>query len=138
MDVYLKKLSEKDPMLMDFQELEDWLDHIIYAKMKYDALSVIQKDTFNHILHYFRLNQFVLQLIMAKAETNQYYIRALMSVMHETNPAMADAIVKKVETLNKEHTMELIKDETPEHAQRIIDRAKELQKKIDKQKQRDN
>jgi len=59
-DLYIEKLSKKEPMFMNFSELQDWLDYIIYDKMAYHTLNEIQKDTFNHLLHYFRLNQFAL------------------------------------------------------------------------------
>lgn len=131
-DEYIEKLSKKDPMHMTFSELNDWLDHIIYDKMKYNTFSEIQKDTFNHLLHYFRLQHFSSQLIMAKAENNQYFIKSLMLLLKETDPKMVDTILEMVETMTKEHNMELIKDETPEDAQRILDRAKELQDEMNK------
>ena len=130
-DVYIEKLSKKNPMHMNFSELNDWLDHIIYDKMKYHTFSDIQKDTFNHLLHYFRLEHFANQLTMAKAENNQYFIRSLMLLLKETNPKMVDTILEMVENMTKKHNMELIEDETPEDAQRIIDRAKELQDEWD-------
>lgn len=133
-DIYLEKLSKKDTMHMTFQELQDWLDHCIYNKMQYHTLNDLQKDTFDHLLHYFRLNQFALHLIMAKAENNQYFIKSLMLFLKETNPKMVDTILEMVDNMTKEHNMELIKDETPEDAQRIIDRAKELQDEHNKQK----
>ena len=126
-DVYTEKLSKKDPMHMTFQELQDWLDHCICDKMQYHTLNNLQKDTFDHLLHYFRLNQFALHLIMAKAENCQYFIKSLMLLLKETNPKMVETILEMVDNMTKEHNMELIKDETPEDAQTIIDRAKELQ-----------
>ena len=131
-DEYMEKLSKKDTMHMTFQELEDWLDHCICDKMQYHTLNDLQKDTFDHLLHYFRLNQFALHLIMAKAETNQYFIRSLMLLLKETNPKMVDTILEMVENMTKKHNMELVKDETPEDAQHIIDRANELQEEFKK------
>lgn len=133
-DVYIEKLSNKDPMIMTFDELQDWLDYCIYDKMKYHTLSDIQKDTFNHLLIYFRLNQFALHLIMAKAENCQYFIKSMMLLLKEKNPEMVDIILEMVENMTKEHNMELIKDETPEDAQEIIDKANELQKEFKERK----
>lgn len=137
-DVYIENLSKKNPMHMNFSELEDWLDHIIYDKMKYHTFSEIQKDTFNHLLHYFRLQHFSCQLIMAKAENNQYFIRSLMLLLKETNPKMVDNILEMVDNMNKEHNMDLIKDETPEDAQIILDRTKELQDEFNQQETKEN
>ena len=131
-DEYIEKLSKKDTMYMTFQELQDWLDHIIYDKMQYHTLNELQKDTFDHLLHYFRLNQFALHLIMAKAENNQYFIKSLMLLLKETNPKMVDTILEMVDNMTKEHNLELVKDETPEDAQKIIDRANELQEEFNK------
>lgn len=132
-DIYIENLSKKDPMHMTFQELHDWLNYIIYDKMKYHSFSDIQKDTFNHLLHYFRLEHFANQLTMAKAENNQYFIRSLMLLLKETNPKMVETILEMVGNMVKEHKLELIKDETPEDAQHIIDRAKELQEEFNQQ-----
>ena len=131
-DEYIEKLSKKDTMCMTFQELQDWLDHCIYDKMQYHTLNELQKDTFDHLLHYFRLNQFALHLIMAKAENNQYFIKSLMLLLKESNPKMVDTILEMVDNMTKEHNLELVKDETPEDAQRIIDRANELQEEFNK------
>ena len=134
-DIYLEKLSKKDTMHMTFQELEDWLDHCIYDKMQYHTLNDLQKDTFNHLLHYFRLNQFALHLIMAKAESSQYFIKSIMLIWKEKNPELVDTILEMVENMNKEHNLELVKDETPEDAQRIIDRANELTEEFKQHKE---
>ena len=134
-DVYIEKLGKKDPMHMTFQELQDWLDYCIYDKMQYHTLNNLQKDTFNHLLHYFRLNQFALHLIMAKAENCQYFIRSFMLLLKEKTPKMVDVILEMVDNMTKEHNMELIKDETPEDAHRIIERAKELQEEFKQQKE---
>lgn len=131
-DIYIEKLSKKDPMHMTFQELQDWLDHCIYDKMKYHTLNDLQKDTFDHLLRYFRTNQFALHLIMAKAENNQYFIRSFMLLLKEKNPEMVDTILEMVENMTKEHNMDLVKDETPEDAQMILDKAKELQEDFKK------
>jgi len=133
-DGYIEKLSKKDTMHMTFQELQDWLDHCIYDKMQYHTLNELQKDTFDHLLHYFRLNQFALHLIMAKAENCQYFIRSMMLLLKEKKPELVDTILEMVDNMTKEHNMELVKDETPEDAQRIIDRAKELQEEFKKSK----
>ena len=133
-DIYIEKLSKKDTMHMTFQELQDWLDHCIYDKMQYHTLNDLQKDTFDHLLHYFRLNQFALHLIMAKAENCQYFIKAIMLLWKEKNPELVDTILEMVENMTKEHNLELVKDETPEDAQRIIDRANELQEEYNQQK----
>jgi len=106
-DEYIEKLSKKDPMFMNFSELNDWLDYIIYDKMKYHTFSDIQKDTFSHLLHYFRLNHFACQLIMAKAENNQYFIKSFMLLLKEKNPKLVDVILEMVENMTKEHNMEL-------------------------------
>ena len=132
-DIYIEKLSKKDPMYMTFDELEDWLDYIIYDKMKYHTFTDIQKDTFEHLLHYFRLNHFAIQLIMAKAENCQYFIKSMMLLLKEKNPKMVDIILEMVDNMTKEHNMELVKDETPEDAQRILDRVDEIQKGFNKQ-----
>ena len=132
-DEYIEKLSKKDTMHMTFQELQDWLDYCIYDKMKYHTFNDVQKDTFDHLLHYFRLNQFALHLIMAKAENTQYFIKSMMLLLKEKNPEMVDAILEMVGNMTKEHNMELVKDETPEDAQRIIDRANELQEEFKQQ-----
>ena len=113
-DVDIEKLSKKYPMHMNFQELQDWLDHCIYDKMQYHTLDAVQKDTFDHILHYFRLNQFTLHLIMSKAEINQHLIKSLILLLKETNPKMVDTIGGMVDNMVEEHNMELLKDETPE------------------------
>ena len=133
-DEYTKKLSKKDPMFMTFDELQDWLDYCIYGKMKYNTHDAVQKDTFKHLLIYFRLNQFALQLIMAKAENCQYFIKSMMLLLKEKNPELVDVILEMVENMTKEHNLELIKDETPEDAQMIIDKANELQEEFKKQK----
>lgn len=137
-DAYVENLSKKNPMYMTFQELHDWLDYIIYDKMKYHTFSDIQKDTFNHLLHYFRLEHFANQLTMAKAENNQYFIKSLMLLLKETNPKMVDTVLEMVDNMTKEHNMKLIKDETPEDAQMILDRAKELQDEFNQQETIDN
>jgi hypothetical protein len=132
-DIYIEKLSKKDTMYMTFQELQDWLDHCIYDKMQYHTFNEIQKDTFNHLLRYFRLNRFALQLIMAKAENCQYFIKSIMLLLKEKNPELVNTILEMVENMTKEHNLELVKDETPEDAQRIIDKANELQEEFKKQ-----
>lgn len=132
-DVYIEKLSKKDPMYMNFDELNDWLDYIIYDKMKYHTFSNVQKDTFDHLLHYFRLNHFASQLVVAKAENNQYFIKSFMLLLKEKDPVLVDTILEMVENMTEEHNMELIKDETPEDAQHIIDRAKEIQDEFNHQ-----
>ena len=134
-DEYIEKLGKKDPMYMTFQELQDWLDHCIYDKMKYHTLNSLQKDTFDHLLHYFRLNQFTLHLVMAKASNCQYFIKSMMLLLKEKKPELVDTILEMVENMTKEHNMELIKDETPENAQRIIDRANELQEEFKHQQE---
>ena len=131
-DEYIEKLSKKNPMMMNFSELEDWLDYIICDKMEHHTFNEIQRDTFEHLLHYFRLNHFACQLIMAKAENNQYFIKSLMLLLKESNPKMVDTILEMVDNMTKEHNLELVKDETPEDAQRIIDRANELQEEFNK------
>ena len=132
-DIYIEKLGKKDPMHMTFQELQDWLDYCICDKMQYHTLNELQKDTFDHLLHYFRLNQFALHLIMAKAENCQYFIKSIMLLWKEKNPELVDAILEMVENMTKEHNMELIKDETPEDAHRILERAKELEEEFERQ-----
>ena len=134
-DVYIEKLSKKDPMHMKRFELEDWLDHIIYDKMEYHTFSDIQKDTFNHILHYFRLLHFELHQISATAEHNRFLLKSFLLLLKESNPKMVDTIIEMTQKMSEEKNKELIKDETPEDAQRIIDRAKELQTEIEKQKE---
>jgi len=131
-DEYIEKLSKKDPMFINFQELEDWLDHIIYDKMKYHTLNPIQKDTFEHLLYYFRLNQFALHLIIAKAEMNQYFIRSLMLLLKESNLELVDTILEMVENMRKEHEQELLKNESPIDREIIRKRAKELEKRFKK------
>ena len=130
-DEYLEKLSKKNTMHMTFQELQDWLDYCIYDKMKYHTFNDVQKDTFDYLLHYSRLNQFALHSIMAKAENCQYFIKSMMLLLKEKKPELVDTILEMVDNMTKEHNMELVKDETPEDAQRIIDRAKELQDEWD-------
>ena len=125
-DKYIEKLSKKNPIHMKRFELEDWLDYIIYRKMKYHTFSDIQKDTFNHILIYFRLLHMELHLIKAIADINRHYIRSLMLVMKETNPKMVDTILEMVDNMEKERQEELIKDESPESQLIIKQRAKEL------------
>ncbi len=133
-DEYIEKLSKKDPMLMNFQELQDWLDYIIYDKMKYHTFNEIQRDTFEHLLHYFRLNQFALHLIMAKAEINGYFIRSLMLLLKESNPELVDTILEMVENMKKEHEQELLKNESPSDREIIRKRARELEEKMKQQK----
>jgi len=133
-DIYIEKLSKKDTMHMTFQELQDWLDHCIYDKMQYHTLNNLQKDTFDHLLHYFRLNQFALHLIMAKAENCQYFIKSIMLLWKEKNPEFVDTILEMVDNMTNEHNMKLVKDETPEDAQHIIDRANKLQEEFNQQK----
>ena len=55
-----------------------------------------------------------------------------MLLLKETNPKMVDTILEMVENMTKKHNMELVKDETPEDAQHIIDRANELQEEFKK------
>ena len=132
-DVYIEELSKRNPVYMTFQELQDWLDYCIYDKMRYHTFNEIQKDTFDHLLIYFRLNQFALHSIMAKAENCQYFIKSMMLLLKEKKPELVDTILEMVDNMTKEHNMELVKDETPEDAQRIIDRAKELQEGFNQQ-----
>jgi len=133
-DLYIEKLSKKDPMIMERFELEDWLDHIIYDKMEYHTFSDIQKDTFNHILYYFRLLHFQLHKIEATADNAKFMMQSFLLLMKEKNPEMVDAILEMTQNMNDERIKELVKDETPEEAQRIIDRSNELQEEFKKQK----
>jgi len=136
-DEYIEKLSKKDPMFMNFTELQDWLDYIIYDKMKYHTFNAVQRDTFEHLLGYFRLNQFALHLIMAKAEMNQYFIRSLMLLLKESNPELVDTIFEMVENMKKEHEQELLKNESPMNREIIRKRVKELEEKMKQQKNKD-
>jgi len=132
-DVYIEKLSNKDPMFMERFELEDWLDHIIHDKMEYHTLNDIQKDTFNHVLYYFRLLHFELHKIEATADNTKFMMKSFLLLLKEKNPEMVDAILEMTQNMNDERNKDLVKDETPEDARRIIDRAKELQKEMDEQ-----
>lgn len=132
-DKYIEKLKKKNPMFMKQLELEDWLDYIIFDKMQYHTFSNIQKDTFKHLLVYFRLLHMELHLTKAIADINRHYIRSLMLLLKETNPEMVETIFEMVDNMEKERQQELIKDETPEAAQRIIERSKELQEEFKKQ-----
>jgi len=136
-DEYIEKLSKKDPMFMNFTELQDWLDYIIYDKMKYHTFNAVQRDTFEHLLVYFRLNQFALHLIMAKAEMNQYFIRSLMLLLKESNPELVDTIFEMVENMKKEYEQELLKNESPMNREIIRKRVKELEEKMKQQKNKD-
>jgi hypothetical protein len=129
-DEYIKKLSKKNPMYMKRFELEDWLDHIIYDKMKYHTFNDIQQDTFNHLLHYFRLLHFELHLISSKADHNRYLLNSFFLLLKESNPKMVDAVLEMTQKMSEDYNKELLKDETTEVAQHIINRAKELQKEI--------
>lgn len=133
-DIYIEKLSKKDPMFMKRFELEDWLDHIIYNKMKYHTFSDIQKDTFNHILHYFRLLHFELHQINVIAEHNGFLLNSFLLLLKENNPEMVDNILEMTQKMSEKKNKELIKDETPEDAWRILDRVKELQDEFNQQK----
>jgi len=55
-----------------------------------------------------------------------------MLLWKEKNPELVDTILEMVDNMTKEHNLELVKDETPEDAQRIIDRANELQEEFKK------
>jgi len=48
---------------------------------------------------------------------------------------LVDTILEMIENMTKEHNLELVKDETPEDAQRIIDRANELQEEFKHQQE---
>ena len=133
-DEYIEKLSKKDPMLMERFELEDWLDHIIHDKMKFHTFNDIQKDTFNHLLHYFRLLHFQLHKIEATADNAKFMMQSFLLLMKEKNPEMVDAILEMTVNMNDERNKELLRDETPEDAQHIIDGARELQRVKIKQK----
>jgi len=134
-DVYIEKLSKKDPMFMERFELEDWLDHIIYDKMEYHTFNDIQKDTFNHILYYFRLLHFELHKIVARADNNHFMLKSFLLLLKETNPEMVDAILEMTQNMMDKKNEELVKDETPEDAHRIIGRAQELQKEMKNHKE---
>ena len=134
-DVYIEKLSKKDPMFMECFELEDWLDYIIYDKMKCHTFSDIQKDTFNHLLYYFRLSHFELHKIEARADNNHFMLISFFLLLKEKNPEMVDTILEMTQNMMDKKNLDLVKDETPEDAQRIIDRAKELQKEMSKHKE---
>ena len=133
-DEYIEKLSKKNPMLMQRFELEDWLDHCIYDKMQYHSLSDFQKDTFNLLLYYFRLLHFELHQIEAKAENNGFFIKAFLLLLKEKNPDLVDVILKMVEDMTNERSLELVKDESPEDACRIIERSKELAEELKKRR----
>jgi len=129
-DVYIEKLSKKDPMFMKRFELEDWIDHCIYDKMQFHTFNQIQKDTFNHLLYYFRLLHFELHKIEARADNNHFMLKSFLLLLKETNPEMVDTILEMTQKMMDEKNLELVEDETPENAQKIIDRAKELQKQM--------
>ena len=131
-DIYIEKLSKKEPMFMERFELEDWLDHIIYDKMQFHTFNDIQKDTFNHILYYFRLMHFEIHKIEARADNNHFMLKSFLLLLKENNPKMVDTILEMTQNMMDERNKELVKDETPEDAQRIIDRAKELQEEFKK------
>jgi len=134
-DEYIEKLSKKDPMFMERFELEDWLDYIIHNKMEFHTFSDIQKDTFNHILYYFRLLHFELHKIEARADDNHFMLKSFLLLLKEKNPEMVDNILEMTQNMMNERNLELVKDETPEDAQHIIDRAKELQIELNKQRE---
>lgn len=127
-DEYIEKLSKKNPMQMKRFELEDWLDYIIYDKMKYHTMNQVQKDTFNHLLHYFRLLHFEIHMISAKADNNSFLLKSLLLVLKENNPKLVDVVLDMTQDMVDKKNKELIKDETPEDAQHIMDRAEEFRK----------
>lgn len=133
-DEYINKLKKKNPMFMKRFELEDWLDYCIYDKMKYYTFSEIQKDTFNHLLKYFRMLHMEIHKLEARSDNNWFMLKSFLLLLKEKNPKMVDAILEMTKNMMDERNKELIKDETPEDAQRIIDRAKELQDEFNKQK----
>lgn len=127
-DAYIEKLSKKDPMVMERFELEDWLDYIIYDKMKYHTFSDIQRDTFEHILYYFRMMHFQLHKIEASADNAKFMMKSFLLLMKEKNPEMVDAIIEMTKNMMDERNAQLLKDEKPEDRKRIIERANELRK----------
>lgn len=133
-DEYIEKLSKKEPMFMERFELEDWIDHKIYDKMQYHTLNEIQKDTFNHLLYYFRLLHFEIHKIEARADNTYFLMKSFLLLFKEKNPEMVDTILEMTQNMMNERNLDLVKDETPEDAQRIIDKSKELQKEMEKYK----
>lgn len=127
-DEYIEKLSKKDPMVMERFELEDWLDYIIYDKMKYHTFSEIQRDTFEHILYYFRMMHFQIHKIEASANNAKFMMKSFLLLMKEKNPEMVDAILEMTENMMDECNNQLLKDEKPEDRKKIIERVNELRK----------
>ena len=76
---------------------------------------------------------FQLHQIEATADNTKFMMRSFLLLMKEKNPEMVDAILEMTQNMVDERNKELVKDETPEDAQHIIDRARELQ--IEKAKQ---
>jgi len=130
-DEYIEKLSKKDPMIMERFELEDWLDHCIYDKMEHHTFTQVQRDTFEHLLYYFRMLHFELHKIEAVADNAKYLIRSLLICIKEKNPEMVDIVLEMAQKMNEEQNMRLVQDETPEDAQRIIDEANALRSKLE-------
>ena len=76
-DEYLERLKNSNIMTMTEQEISDFLDYSLTEKLNSHCNSEIQKDTFKHLLHYFRLLQLQLNHIKARADIGKYYAIAI-------------------------------------------------------------
>lgn len=74
---YVKRLSNSNIMTMTEQELSDFLDYIMTEKLKTHCFDDVQRDTFKHLIHYFRLLQLQLNHIKARADVGKYYAIAI-------------------------------------------------------------
>lgn len=107
-DEYVKRLSNSNIMTMAEQELSDFLDYSMTEKLKKHCFDDVQRDTFKHLLHYFRLLQLQLNHIKARADVGKYFAIAITKLGH--SDVIRDDIIKLAVSLKQEENMKTLQE----------------------------
>lgn len=82
---YMERLLKKTPFEMNLEELKDYLDHIIIQEIE-KRPEKCMKYLLNQILIYFRILDLQTNLIIGRADANNYYVKAICLFLKEKYP----------------------------------------------------
>ena len=129
---YMNRLLKKEPWFMNLDELKEYLDHIIKEQIEKRPEPCL-KYIFNQILIYFRIVDLQTNLIKARADTNNAYVRALSLFLKEKYPDEYENIIFVAEEIHKEQQLETLKDLPIITQEKIMDK---VNKMIEKNKEK--
>jgi len=125
---YMERLMKKIPWFMTFDELKDYLNHIIIEQIK-KRPEPCMKHIFNQILIFFRVLDFQTNLLKARADINRAYVQAISLFLKDKYPDDYDNIIHVAEEIHRGQEMESLKDLPIISQERIMDKVQRMMKK---------